>query len=293
MYHRPEIQHNTNITSAPEPTTNNQHVPTNNIIEYEPNDIDYTTSRDPFDNMIREPTHRYPTRLTQPSKEPTLIPDIPKKPPESLRQSGRLLSPRTYSNLALHALTVAAACKPFPGESAYLVLNNDSGLAQSYKQLISNPKTKEVWSNGMCKELVRLLQGYKSTEGTNTCVILTLEQVRQIPKDRVVTYTRTVVDYHTQKSDPYRVRITVGGNLIHYPGDVTTKTADMITSKLLWNSVLSTPDAQYACFDIKNMYLQTPMTRREYIKIPLKLIPDEFIKLYNIKQNVVREHIYI
>ena len=121
----------------------------------------------------------------------------------------------------------------------------------------------------MCKELGRLLQGYKSTEGTNTCVILTLEQVKKIPKDWVVTYTHIVVDYCTMKYDQYRVRITVGGNLIHYLGDVTTKIADMITSKLSWNSVLSMPDARYACFDIKNMYLQTPMTRREYIKIPL------------------------
>ena len=85
----------------------------------------------------------------------------------------------------------------------------------------------------MCKELGRLLHEYKSTEGTNTCVILTLKQVQQIPKDRVVTYARIVVDYHTMKSDPYRVQITDGGNLIHYPGDVTTKTTEMITSKLL------------------------------------------------------------
>ena len=75
----------------------------------------------------------------------------------------------------------------------------------------------------MCKELGRLLQGYKSTEGTNTCVILTLKQVQQIPKDRVVTYACIVVDYRTMKSDPYQVHITFGGNLIHYPGDVKEK----------------------------------------------------------------------
>ena len=125
----------------------------------------------------------------------------------------------------------------------------------------------------MCKELGRLHQGYKETKGTNTCVVLTPEQVKQIPRDRTVTYTQIVVDYQTMKSDPYRVRITVGGNFITYPGDVTTKSADMITSKLLWNSVLSTRDARYACFDIKNMYLQTPMKQKEYMKILISIIP--------------------
>jgi hypothetical protein len=31
------------------------------------------------------------------------------------------------------------------------------------------------------------------------------------------------------------VRITSGGNLIDYPGELTTRTADLTTSKILWN----------------------------------------------------------
>ena len=95
----------------------------------------------------------------------------------------------------------------------------------------------------MCKELDRLLQGHKSTEGTNAYVILTLGKIKLIPKDRTVTYAQIVVDYRTMKSETYRVWITVGGNLIRYPGDVTTKTADITIYKLLWNSILLTPDA--------------------------------------------------
>ena len=296
--HHPTIQStikNNTDKPIPQNTTipEKVHSPPTNIIDFKPQEIDYTSSSDPFQTIIRGPTHRYPTRKTQPSTKPTIIPTIPEKPPDPLRRSSRLLTPRTYSNLALHALTLRAACRPFPDESAYLVLDNDSGLAQSYKQLIKNPKTKEVWSKAMCIELGRLLQGYETTKGTNTCVVLTPEQIKAIPKDRVVTYARIVVDYRTMKADPNRVRITVGGNLINYPGNVTTKTADMITSKLLWNSVLSTPNARYACFDIKNMYLQTPMQRREYMRIPILLIPDEFIKLYALTNKVVRGHIYL
>ena len=57
LHHWPELQQNTKIISTPKPSANNQHVPTNNIIEFEPDDIDYTTSNDPFQNIIREPTH--------------------------------------------------------------------------------------------------------------------------------------------------------------------------------------------------------------------------------------------
>ena len=84
---------------------------------------------------------------------------------------------------------------------------------------------------------------------------MTHEEIKRIPKDRTVTYTRIVVDYRPQKDDPNRVRITVGGNLIDYPGELTTRTAHLITSKILWNSVSSTPGAKFATGDIENMYL--------------------------------------
>ena len=37
------------------------------------------------------------------------------------------------------------------------------------------------------------------------------------------------------------------------------QTADLTTSKILWNSVLSTQDAKYMCIDIKKFYLGTPL----------------------------------
>eukprot|EP00957_Ditylum_brightwellii_P092146 7015419-Ditylum_brightwellii.AAC.1 len=83
--------------------------------------------------------------------------------------------------------------------------------------------------------------------------------IKNIPRDRTVTYARIVADYRPQKKDPDRVRITAGGNLINYPEDVSTTTADLITSKLLWNSIISTPGAKYCCIDLANFYLEMPM----------------------------------
>jgi hypothetical protein len=55
------------------------------------------------------------------------------------------------------------------------------------------------------------------------------------------------------------VHITVGSNLIDYPYKLTSHTADMISAKIMWNSVISTPAAKFGGADIKNMYLETPL----------------------------------
>jgi hypothetical protein len=102
---------------------------------------------------------------------------------------------------------------------------------------------------------------------------MTIDKIKAIPKDQTVTYAWIVVDYRPQKKDPNRVHLTVGGNLIDYPGELSTRTADLITSKILWNSTLSTPGARYMCADVKKFYLSTPMDRPEYMKMKADLFP--------------------
>ena len=104
----------------------------------------------------------------------------------------------------------------------------------------------------MSKELHCLAQGCPGvTKGTNTFFYLSHAAICKIPQDRTVTYTHIVINHQPQKEDPNRVRITVGDNLIDYPFELTTRTADMVFSKNLWNSVISTKDARFACTDIK------------------------------------------
>ena len=148
------------------------------------------------------------------------------------------------------------------------VVDPVTGESQNYQQLIKNPKTQERWSLGMCYELCRLSNGFNSRkDGTQTVHFMNHDEIKNIPTDRTVTYARIVVFYRSQKSDPYRVRITVGSNLINFPGEVTTRTADIVISKIMWNSVLLTKDGKYMCVDASNFYLKTPMERREYMRI--------------------------
>ena len=89
------------------------------------------------------------------------------------------------------------------------------------------------------------------------------------------------MDYRPQKEEPNRVQIMVEGNLIEYPYKLKTRTADLKPSKVMWNSIISTPQARYICADVKKN-LCTPLNKLEYMRMPISLIPQEFIDLYNL-----------
>ena len=78
-------------------------------------------------------------------------------------------------------------------------------------------------------------------------------------KGKKPTYARVVVYFRHQKEYPNRFRITAEGNLIKYAGELTTRTADLTTAKMLWNSVISTDGAKFMGLDIGDFYLETPM----------------------------------
>ena len=90
-----------------------------------------------------------------------------------------------------------------------------------------------------------------------------------VPSDRTVTYGRIICNYHPQKSEPERTRLTVGRNLIEYPFDVSTETSDLTTAKLVINSTISTPGARHLLIDLKNYYLGTPMARYMHSRFEL------------------------
>ena len=110
---------------------------------------------------------------------------------------------------------------------------------------------------------------------------MTHAEILLIPADHTITYARVVVNFCQQRLDLHWIRITAGGNLINYPGELTTKTADLTTSKLMWNSVLSTKSAKFMCLDIKNFYLTAPLNCFEYMKVPLSLFPSWTKEQYN------------
>jgi hypothetical protein len=117
--------------------------------------------------------------------------------------------------------------------------------------------------------------------------------VHYIPKDRIVTYARVVVDHRPPKEDPNRIQITAGGNLINYPGDLIMRTVDSTMSKLHWNCMLSMQKAKYMCLDIMFFYLLAALDRYEYMSIPICLFPQWIVNQYDLIHKVHNGHIYM
>ncbi len=100
------------------------------------------------------------------------------------------------------------------------------------------PKYKDIWAKSFGTEVRRLA----TTTETFFC-----KKKYIIPNKRKAdkTYARIVCTYPKGKKNKYRMGIKMGGNLLNYPGDCGTPTADLITVILLLNSVISTPNAKF------------------------------------------------
>ena len=102
-----------------------------------------------------------------------------------------------------------------------------------------------------------------------------------------------VVYYRPQKVDNNRVRITAGGNLINYPGELTTRTADLKTFKILWNSIVRTINAKQMYVDIDNFYLCTLLYQLEYLHITFSEFLEHITKQYKLKEKELNGYIYV
>jgi hypothetical protein len=166
-----------------------------------------------------------------------------------------------------------------------------TGETLNLRKLILDPETRPDWQKGNYNEYGRLFQGHKGVvKGTDTCFFI---EHKAIPKGRVPTYVKFVCAYKPHKSNPHRVRMTIGGDRIEYPGEVATKTADLTVTKAILNSVCSTKAALYMNMDIKKYYIGTPLERYEYVCIPISMVPDKIMDEYNLHALVHNGYLYI
>jgi hypothetical protein len=169
----------------------------------------------------------------------------------------------------------------FPTENfACAILDEETGQSLEFRHLIKLDKYRDIWMKSFANELGRLAQGIRDIPGTDTIDFIPFSDV---PKGEAVTYGRIVCMYRPQKDEPNRTRLTVGGNLLVCLYDVSAPTSDLTTSKLLFNSVISTPGARFITFDLKNFYLKTPLPTARYMRMKLDILPEEIIEKYNLR----------
>jgi hypothetical protein len=244
------------------------------------------------------------TVMAAPARPPISTPTTPTElpPGASHRSPTRHIISQQTQEEANHIMTIDT-CRPVipmaavPQPSTHwanAIIDPDTGASMEYWHLIKSPKHREKWIHSFANEFGRLSQGVGDRiTGTNTIFFIGHDK---IPDDhrKDVTYGRMIcVNYRPQKIQKERSHLTVGGNLINYPGEVSTPISDTTTAKMVINSTISTPGTRYMVGDISNFYLGTPMTRYEYMKMPIALVPQEIIDEYNLMPLVHKDHIYI
>ena len=112
--------------------------------------------------------------------------------------------------------------------------------------------------------------------GTNT--IYSIDKA-QIPADKWkdVAYSRIVCNVRPQKEETNRTRLTFGENNLSVDIDCGTPTADLLTVKLLLNSVISTPNEKLMTLDIIDFCLNTPIDKPEFLRMKLDHFPQDVI----------------
>lgn len=172
---------------------------------------------------------------------------VTKKPELFDPQKGFLaISQQEVGHLASNLDKIEIEAEPLPKGFAFKAINPDTGEVNVYSKLAKS-SDGQLWIMAMCNKIGRLFQGYfptteKQIQGTNTCKFI---KVSDLPAGKKTTYVRIVTADRPMKEEQRRVRMTVRGDQVDYPGDCATKGADLITAKCLFNSVISTDGAKF------------------------------------------------
>eukprot|EP00804_Cyclotella_cryptica_P014825 CCRYP_015027-RA/>CCRYP_015027-RA protein AED:0.12 eAED:0.12 QI:0/0/0/1/0.2/0.16/6/0/1256 len=236
------------------------------------------------DTSTATPTPTIVVARPQPTLSPPASDSLRKQDEQSIAERVRARRRGTNTPSTPNPESIAERVKQRRMEAAAPVLDHNTGQLLEYRALLRHPKYSDAWNLSAANEFDRLAQGKtERVKGTNTIAFISETDV---PHDRFkdVTYIKFVCQVRTEKREQNRTRATLGGNLINYPDDVGTPTADLLLIKIFLNSVISTPGAKFANADISNFYLMTPLKRPEFAKVRLSDIPAEITKLYKLKQ---------
>ena len=136
-------------------------------------------------------------------------------------------------------------------------------------------KYRDICMKSFGNELGQLAQEIRDVPGTKS---LDFIPHTDVPVGTTVTYEQIVCTYRLQKIEKHRTGLIVGGNLFICLYNVRTPTTDMMSQKVLSNSVISTPGARFITLYLKNFYLKTPLPQTRYTKMKIYILPNEIIK---------------
>ena len=229
-----------------------------------------TCKQHTLSDVILAPTPAPEQRVLTPRPEQRVLPPRPEQRVLTPQPEQRVLTPLTApATRSLHSPSIDNT----PPALFPLNLAPD-GSPLTYHKAKKGPDSTH-WLRAEIEELDRLMH-------SNTIKPITLADQ---PLDR-----RGDTTYYNpqtkQKRDvlgqvTYRIRGTAGEDKINYQGPTSALTADMPVVKLLIHSVVS-ENAKWMTIDIKDYYLGTPLLRPEYVRIPIRLIPDSIVSKHHL-----------
>jgi hypothetical protein len=129
-------------------------------------------------------------------------------------------------------------------------------------------------------------------KGTDTIFLIPRDRVPKARAKDIMYSLITCLIRPKKIEESTRTRLVAGGDKLHYPFYAGMPTANLLTIKLLINSVISTPGARFFTMDIKNFYLCMPMTRYEYMQLKLFNMPEDVIAHYHLLNATPNGYVY-
>ena len=85
-----------------------------------------------------------------------------------------------------------------------------------------------------------------------------------------------------EKEEKERTRLTVGVIMSYFSGNISAPNASVTNAKCFFNNVVSAQGVLCILSNIKHFYLNNILPDHEFIRIPLKISPQEIIYAYNL-----------
>ncbi len=145
----------------------------------------------------------------------------------------------------------------------------------TYRQAINGPH-RDQWLKAHEEEFDRLLNEWQTFQ---------FVPFRSKPRNKRASYYNPQIKVKIKDGLPvYRVRGTIGGDIVSYDGYKSAETTELATVKLLLNCVVS-ENANWATADIKDFYLAKHhiLQEPEYMVINLSSIPPATITKYHLQ----------
>jgi hypothetical protein len=140
-----------------------------------------------------------------------------------------------FTPTTLLPLVVKQKSPPFEHFSCPMVHPVTGETISSYKKLMHNPETAEIWQSAFGKDFGGMAQGDNKTgqKETNVMFIMSHDKIKHMLREgKKFTYSNPAIDYCPHKDDPHQIRIMAGGHLINYKSSPSVCTADLDTTKL-------------------------------------------------------------